>query len=358
MKVILLIFIFTSPLFFRICNGQVKSDTTQSPGSKKQLDSNYVQTYPQFLTLGIFNATPVMQMRFTPVDDNLGKYSSDFRGNFSDIQGILLAYRSIAIRVGFRTPVGPKSDDTKGRSAHTSLLIKIKKPNIFMIAEYRRYNGYYDNDASPDSVYYVRPDLRYKNIGVNGVYNFSWKKYSYLAPITFTDRQIKSRIGFLAKGGLNYTTISSSNASILPEQNTVHFPAYDDIQSVNAILLKAGPGAGLNVVILKRLYFAFNYFIMGNYIAYTYVHRTKGVSRWRDNTNFYTESAMSFGYNSKRLFFGLTGSGDINVMRIKQASLMTNFASASLTLGYRFNAPEFLSKGWDKTTKRLKKVKG
>jgi len=96
----------------------------------------------------------------------------------------------------------------------------IRKPRITLAAEYRRYKGYYDSNAytyvPQDSVnnQYVRADMNYKNIGLNGVYNFSWRKFSYNAPLTFIDRQLKSKIGFLVKGGVNYTTIYSYDSTI------------------------------------------------------------------------------------------------------------------------------------------------
>src|SRR5690606_19100906 len=119
----------------------------------------------------------------------------------------------------FKTPLGPSEDSKKGRSASTGITLRIRKPRITLAAEYRRYQGYYDSNAysylPEDSVsnHYIRADMNYKNIGVNGIYNFSWRKYSYNAPLTYVERQLKSRIGFLIKGGANYTTIYSSDST-------------------------------------------------------------------------------------------------------------------------------------------------
>ena len=348
-------------VFFIFISGQCfpqKSKNIKDASKLVGVDTNYIMSYPQLLTFGVFTATPVMEVSIKPTDKNISSYGSDFLGNFSNILGFTFAYRNVAISLGFKTPVGPGKDDRKGNSAHTNLIAKIKKPWLSIIVDYRRYTGYYDNnvagyaDESSQHFYYVRPDIRFKNIGANGVYNFSWKKYSYNAPLTFSERQLRTRIGFLVKAGLNYMNIRSSDSTILSRTQTSIFTSFDDIKSINAVLLKAGPGAGINLVLFKRFYFALNYFLMGNFIEYTYATEANSASRWQGNTNFYTETATCFGYNSKRLFMGITINGDINIMNVQKASIKTNFASAGITLGYRFNAPEFFSKAWNKTLTR------
>lgn len=322
-------------------------------------DTNFIMTYPRYISLGIYTASPLMQIVVDPVNSGYDKYKSDFRGNFSDLLGFTFAYRSIYIHYAFKTPFGPSEDSRKGRSASTGITLRIRKPRITMAAEYRRYEGYYDSNAptyepqDTGSYYYVRPDVHYKNIGVNGVYNFSWRKFSYNAPLTYNERQLKSRIGFLLKAGINYTTIYSSDSTILSQVQTKQFESFNDITSIHALLAKAGPGIGVNVVFFKRFYFSLNYFIMGNFIEYQYDTRSAGYSSWRTNANIYTETATGFGYNSKRLFAGMSFNGDINIMKVKGANIKTNFASVSISLGYRFGAPHFFEKGWRNVSDKL-----
>lgn len=325
-------------------------------------DTNFIVTYPQYITLGVSTASPLMQIVVDPVNNSIDKYKSDFKGNFSDLLGFTFSYRSIYIHYAFKTPFGPSEDARKGRSASTGITLRIRKPRITLAAEYRRYEGYYDSNAfayaSQDSAhnYYVRADMNYKNIGVNGIYNFSWKKFSYNAPLIFIERQLKSRIGFLVKGGANYTTIYSSDSTILSSVQTGNFNSFHGITSIHALLFKAGPGVGMNIVLWKRFYFSLNYFIMGNFIEYQYDTKDSGYSRWHPNANIYTETATGFGYNSKRLYAGISFNGDINIMRIKGANIKTNFASVSMTLGYRFNAPRFIETGWKQTSNKIKKI--
>lgn len=333
----------------------------QEKGKVKSMpDSNFIITYPKYISLGIYTASPLMQIVVDPVNKEYDKYKSDFRGNFSDLLGFTFAYRSIYIHYAFKTPFGPSADSRKGRSASTGIVLRIRKPRITLAAEYRRYAGYYDDHISKylsqnSGIYYVRSDIHYKNIGVNGIYNFSWRRFSYNAPLTYNERQLKSRVGFLIKGGANYTTIYSSDSTILSDLQTNAFQSFYDISSIHALLFKAGPGIGVNLIVFKRFYFSLNYFIMGNFIEYQYETRTNGNSSWHGNTNLYTETSTGFGYNSERLFAGISFNGDINIMRVNGANIKTNFASVSISLGYRFNAPAFFKRDWDKTVGKLKK---
>lgn len=330
---------------------------------KQMPDTNFIMTYPRLLSIGIYTASPLMQIVVDPVNNSYDSYKSDFKGNFSDLVGFAFAYRSIYIHYAFKTPFGPSEDSRKGRSASTGITLRIRKPRITLAAEYRRYEGYYDSNAytylPEDSArsYYIRSDMNYKNIGINGIYNFSWRKYSYNAPLTFMDRQLKSRIGFLIKGGANYTTIYSSESTILSNAQADKFDSFDGMRSIHALLFKVGPGVGVNIVLWKRFYFSMNYFIMGNFIEYQYNTKDKGNSIWYSNTNIYTETATGFGYNSKRLYAGISFNGDINIMRIKGASIKTNFANVAITLGYRFNSPRFLERGWKKATETVEDIK-
>jgi len=354
--------LFASIILFVCMNVYAHGQQNGKDKMKSVPDTNFIMTYPQYISLGIYTASPLMQIVVDPVNNDYDKYKSDFRGNFSDLLGFTFSYRSIYIHYAFKTPFGPSEDSRKGRSASTGIVLRIRKPRITMAAEYRRYEGYYDDNIASylpqdSGVYYVRPDIHYKNIGVNGIYNFSWRKFSYNAPLTYNERQLKSRIGFLVKGGINYTTIYSTDSTILSNVQTNNFTSFHDINSIHALLLKAGPGIGLNLIVFKRFYFSLNYFIMGNFIEYQYETRTGDNSSWRGNANIYTETSTGFGYNSKRLFAGISFNGDINIMQVKGASIKTNFASVSISLGYRFNAPGFFEKGWDKTIGIIKRKK-
>lgn len=326
----------------------------KTKGKKPELkpDSNYIARYPDVFTVGLFMASPVMQLTIRPVDENLDKYRSEFRGNFSDLLGFSLSYKKLSLSLGFKSPFNNPNSEEKGKTVSTGIGVQFRKPKYNLSAEYRQYTGYYDNNSPnyvpiTDSVL-VRPDVQYKNIGVNGIYNFSWRKYSLNAPITYNDRQLKSRIGLLAKGGINYTTISSSDSTLLSSVQTNEFKSFDDVRAINALLFKLGPGLGVTLVLIKRFYLAVNGYAMANFINYTYQVQGSDDKDWSTSMNFYTETNIGFGYNSKRLFAGFSINGDINLMRIRDAAVRTYFATTLITVGYRFDPPKILKKEYKK----------
>ena len=337
-------------IVLNVCDAQ-ENDKKEK---KKPLaaDTNYITSYPDLLTIGLYTASPIMQLTIKPVEKNYNNYRSEYRGNFSDQLGITLAYKKVSLQFGIKTPFGPGRANDLNKTRTLGIIVRVRKPNYLLEAQYRTYRGYYDNNSPsyiPEAdTLAVRPDIQFNNVGVNGIYNFSWKKYSYNAPLTFNDRQLKSRIGLVAKAGINYMSISSSDSTLLSSVQARGFSAFDDVRAVNALLLKAGPGLGVNIVFLKRFYLALNGFLMGNLIGYTYDVKDKDRSPWGINTNVYTETALGFGYNSKRLFAGASFNGDINIMRIRGASIRTNFATIFITAGYRFDAPGFLKRGYKK----------
>ncbi|MBC7388741.1 MAG: DUF4421 family protein [Opitutaceae bacterium] len=209
-----LLFTFTLGLFFR---GIVFSQEADQKPKKTPLspDSNFIISYPNLLTVGLYTASPIMQLTIKPTDKDMDKYRSDFRGNFSDQIGVTLAYKKLSLQFGIKSPFGPGNASGKGKTKSLGIIIRVRKPNYIFEGQYRRLLGYYDNNSpnyitSADTLA-VQPDIQFNNIGVNGIYNFSWKKYSYNAPLTFNDRQLKSRIGLVAKAGINYMRISSND---------------------------------------------------------------------------------------------------------------------------------------------------
>jgi len=95
---------------------------------------------------------------------------------------------------------------------------------------------------------------------------------------------------------------------------------------------------------------------MENFIEYQYNSKDKENSIWYTNTNIYTETATGFGFNSKRLYAGISFNGYINVMRVLGVSIKTNFASASITIRYRFNSLRFFKRVWGKAAASVKDI--
>jgi hypothetical protein len=168
------------------------------------------------------------------------------------------------------------------------------------------------------------------------------------------ERQIKTRLGFLMKASLSYS-IFDSRSSLIDERQQPYFKDFQDIRAINSIVLKTGPGLGANIVVFKRIFFSLRVFLLANYSRYDYTFLNNRSSRWNNSVNVFGEGGASIGYNSKRFFASLNANGDVNEMQLKGAKVRTNYGAVSLDIGYRFNSPRFLDRGWEKLTQKRNK---
>ncbi len=224
-------------------------------GRKRHADSLYVRHYPTLLTLGLFTATPYMSIGMSPLTDSLSNYGSAFEGNYSGALGFSFGYRTVGFSYGVRLPLDPIGEGQMGKSSFKIFSIKIKKLPFNISLDYRRYKGFYDANAmeytptaTKENPYSIRPDLTFRTYSGNLICNFSWRKYSYTAPINYAERQLRTRVGFLMKGAVSYLQLFSDSAFISNYQ-IAYFPDFYPVKSIDAIVLKTGPGLGLNLVL-------------------------------------------------------------------------------------------------------------
>jgi hypothetical protein len=331
------------------------NDDNKHPGSK---DSLYIRDYSELLMFGIYTSAPTLEKKITPVDTKMGKYSSDFRGNLTGTLGFSIGYKVLGFSYGFKIPVDPTSIDSLGKSSYSTLGLKVRKKAFTLSLDYRKYQGFYDsyttnfNTSLPDSTpFYIRPDMAVKSYSATGLWNFSWKKYSFSAPITYCDRQVKTRCGFLLKADISYLGLSSDSSFISATQQ-VAFSDFGRVKTVDAVVYKTGPGFGMNLVFFKRMYFAMNLFVMHNNLIYRYTNETNNQSAWRYDTNYFLDGGAGIGYSSKHFYVGLRASGENNVIRLQGAKVQTTFGVVCFDLGFRLKAPGVLRKSWEKTLTR------
>jgi hypothetical protein len=324
----------------------------------RRADTLFIRQYPEFITLGLFTATPYMTIGMEPLNDSISKYASTFEGNYSAALGFSFGYRALGFSYGVRLPLDPIDEGQMGKSSFRIFNVKIKKLPFIINLTYRRYNGFYDtNTKSYDSTtteekpYSIRPDLTFRTYSGSMICNLSWRRYSYSAPINYADRQIKTRIGFLMKGAVSYMQLFS-DTSFISNYQIAYFPDFYKVKSIDAIVFKYGPGVGMNLIFFKRMYLSINLFLMSNSLVYRYTQEDTHRTGWKYNVNYFLEGAVALGYNSKRFYMGFRVGGDNNVMRIQGAQIQTNFGSVSLDMGFRLNAPEFFRKAWNRTLTR------
>ncbi len=195
--------------------------------------------------------------------------------------------------------------------------------------------------------YTPREDITMKEFHFEGIYNFSWKKYSYIAPIDFTQRQVKSRIGFLLKAGI-YNNQIFSDTNLLSMRQRKYFEEFDNITRMNGYSVKLAPGIGGNLVLIRRLYLSASVFVPYN-LYFNRLFTDRHLERKEASIQLVLDGTVSIGYQSKRLYAGLRYQVDSKGTKLKYISSTTVYSYAGLDIGYRFNTPKIVKRVYKKT---------
>jgi hypothetical protein len=217
---------------------------------------------------------------------------------------------------------------------------------------YIRTQGFTDisKPVFPDPASYrQRPDLLDKEFQFEILHNFNWKKYSYIAPLTFAQRQIKSCAGFLLKAGVYYDQLSG-DSTLVTEWQKPYYNDLDDIRVLRSLSVRVAPGVGANVVFLKRVYLSLVGFTSYDLYLYKYLADPdeRGVSG-RKTYAWVLDGEVSLGYHTRRLYAGLRFEAERRMGFLYNLQIGKSSTYAGIEVGYRFDAPAFVRKFYKKT---------
>ncbi|HSY61639.1 MAG TPA: DUF4421 domain-containing protein [Cytophaga sp.] len=317
---------------------------------KRHVDTNYVKSYKNYLTIGIFIAAPINILTITPKDSTISP--STYKTNLASIIGFSAAYKSIYAGFGFRTPVEADKSSKYGKTYFKAFTIGTEKTRFAIRFDYRKTTGFYNSDSliyQPSSntyTYLKRGDVNTKQYMLSGLYNFSWKKYSYLSSFSFAEHQLKTRVGFIIKSSFSSNQLRS-DSSLIDLTNTATIS--DGIQQLNYTSFVVGPGMGLNVVIAKRVYFSMMLFLSYDFVSYKFIDNNNNILYTNTSITAFFEEKLALGYHSKRFYAGLKFTADQIQVQTLDYKVENLFGALTLDVGYRFNAPGILRKVYSKT---------
>jgi hypothetical protein len=318
--------------------------------TKRRVDTNYVKSYKDYLTIGIFIAAPINILTITPKDSTIRP--TTYKTNLASIIGFNIGYKSVFAALGFRAPIEADKSSKYGKTYFKAFTIGTEKTSFTIRFDYRKTNGFYNSDSlvyQPSThtyTYLKRGDVNTKQYMLSGLYNFSWKKYSYLSSFTFAEHQLKTRVGFLLKSSFSLNTLKS-DSSLINLTNTV--AVSDGIQQLNYTSFVVGPGMGLNVVIAKRIYFSMMLFLSYDFVSYKFIDNNNNILSKNTSITVFFEEKIALGYHSKRFYAGLKFTADQIQVQTLDYKVGNLFGALTLDVGYRFNAPSILKKVYSKT---------
>ncbi len=317
-------------------------------------DTFYIKTYPNFLSAGVHLLSPAIRRDMTPRMAAGGKdAASKLRANVSDIMGFAASYRFISAGFAFLLKSGMNMHPDYAPSQYRTATVKYSSAAFSFQFKYLRLKGFTDvntaNHPGENYRFTLRPDLLNKEFQFEGLYNFGWRKYSYIAPLTFAQRQIRSRAGFLLKGGVYYNQLSG-DTTLFNVWQQQQYPAFTDIKALRSFSIKLAPGLGGNLVFYKRIYFSFATFVSYDLFLYKYLRSPDERVRARSAGAFNLDTKLGLGYQSRRLYAGVRYELEYRTAALRQDLLLTGSnAFAGIEVGYRFDAPEIVKKIYRKT---------
>ena len=256
-----------------------------------------------------------------------------------------MSYRFISAGFAFLLKSGAQTHDDYAKSRYRTATIKYSSRAWSLQYKFLKYRGLTDINSKP---YTKRSDIINKEFQFEGIYNPGWRKYSYIAPATYSQRQIKSRASILFKTGVFYTQLFGDSAVIAPNQQE-YFDDFNDVSVIRTLSVKLAPGAGGTFVFHKHYYLSVVVFPSYDLFFYKYLNHPDEKVKGRQTFVFVLDGEASVGYQSKRLYAGLRYEAERKHASLQSIRTNNVYTYLGVEIGYRFNTPRFVKKVYKST---------
>jgi hypothetical protein len=301
------------------------------------VDSLYIKSYPNYLSISMRVLSPSIRMDLIPKDAD-APGASKFRTNIADIMAFNVGYRSISAGFAFLLGSGVQMNESYAKSQYRTATIKYNGRAWSLRYKYLRFKGLTDVNHEE---YIKRHDIVNKEYQFEGVYNPGWRKYSYIAPFTNSQRQLKSRGGFLLKTGVYYTQLSGDSALTTSHQQEF-ISDLDSVNVIRSLSIKLAPGAGGHFVFHKNYYLSVAVFPSYDLLFYKYLKNPDEKVSGRQTFVFVVDGEASVGYQSERFYAGVRYEVETKRASLYHLQANTLYSYLGLEVGYRFNTPKRL----------------
>lgn len=299
--------------------------------------SEYIQKFPDK-----FFIWPLFKKRSLSYDIRNGDSDKiKYRPNNSFSLGLGVYLFEIAAEISFTLPINEMNQSTYGstdaRDIHANFIGNNWGVDVFR----QRYNGFYFTDPSGSSTNIIkRPDIELTNTGVNGIYAFNKKEFSLKSAYNYSERQLKSGGSIIITGNLNTFRLSADSAIVTKNSNSTSSNS-DLILMRYTTLSIAG---GYTYTLVYRSFFLNGALSLGpahNWILYS---RPGGKEYYDVAVNTYSDIRVSIGYNSDRIFGGMSLVTQSRYIRFDDIRFANTNTFVKLMVGYRFNEVGILKK--------------
>lgn len=304
------------------------------------LNTEYIQRYPDK-----FFVWPVVKKRelsfgISNREDPGRKLNYKPNNSYSLGMGVYLF--EIAVELSFAIPIGERSINTYGASDVRDLQANFLGKHWGVDLYHQNYSGFYvanpDPTTSSSEPYIKRPDIKLINKGFSGVYALNKNKFSLRAPYNYSERQLKSAGSFVVSGGLNSFRLQA-DSSVLT--NTISSPT-SSFREFQYTGLSLAPGY-THTLVYKSFFLngVFSYGPTHYWISYTAKDQS---TKYDISINTFADIRISLGYNSDRIFGGLSYRAQTREVRFEDIKFTNASSALRLLVGYRFREKGILKK--------------
>jgi hypothetical protein len=163
-------------------------------------------------------------------------------------------------------------------------------------------------------------------------YVFNYRKYSYSAGFSPTNRQLKSAGSFLASAAISNDRVSLSNLSMLVK------PLFDSINGFDQVMINSvdlGGGYGYNWVINPHWTLSF---IELPKIGLEFINASSSIpEKYFFTVGFVNHFKAGFVYRYNRFFSGFSAYNLISISKIKSTNYSNAYSAAGVYCGWVFD---------------------
>ncbi len=306
------------------------------------LRGRYVEEFPDK-----FFIWPVLKQRELSFDIQNrydGSQKLSYKPNNSYSIGLGVYLFEVAFEFSAAIPLDERSRNTYGasdiRDLQANFLGKFWGVDLYR----QNYSGFYvanqnQGPTSPDP-FIKRSDIKVLNTGTNFIYAFNRSKYSLKAAFNYSEKQLKSAGSFIIAGSVNTARLQADSSVV----DQIYSPDQYSVSSFRKLQYAAfGLAPGYAHSLIYRSFFLNGAFSVGpahywiNYSAQDEVDYDMSI-------NTYMDIRLALGYNSNRIFGGVSYIIQSRNIRFENIEFTKNSSTLKFLVGYRFHEKGVLKK--------------
>ncbi|HRG53147.1 MAG TPA: DUF4421 family protein [Bacteroidia bacterium] len=310
-------------------------------------DTNYVKRYSKIFTLGVPIVSKSLRINLQEkVSGNTLQYYPT--PTYSTGLFVNTSLFGFYVMPGFMSI--HQGSKRRGTSDFNDYQLNIYSKRFFFDISFQIYKGFYLNNTysydpyQNQANYYQRSDLSAISGGFNIYYVFNNKRFSYRAPFSFTQSQIKSAGSFIIGTYLSDFSFTA-DSSVIDDRIQYMFPNFPLLKSGNSFSTGLSFGYAYTFVLKKRWYITTT-LVPGLGFNVNSLEKENLSVVSGNNTSVKLKYTFGLGYTSHKWFYGCMFTSD---------SYSSLSATSPYEINYRLNRLRFFV-GRRLNAKKLEKI--